>query len=330
MNLLVTGGSGYIGSHAVRLLARGGHEIWIYDDCLRGHRAAVPRGRLIEGEVGDRASIERVLRERRIDAVLHFAGVALVGESMARPDFYERKNLHASAVMFEAMESVGVRQIVFSSTTATYGAPEQMPISEDTPQRPINPYGATKLAVERLLEERCRRDGWAAFALRYFNAAGATPAGDLGEDHDPETHLIPLVLQVALGQRPRITVFGDDYPTPDGTCVRDYVHVDDLARAHAAALDRLRPGDFQACNLGSGCGHSVREVIEACRRATGRAIAEEIGPRREGDPPVLYADIRRAQCVLGWQPEYTDLEAICATAWNWHRTHPKGFDDRGA
>jgi UDP-glucose 4-epimerase len=220
-----------------------------------------------------------------------------------------------------------VRKIVFSSTTATYGAPENVPISEDEPQRPINPYGFTKLVIERALEDYAHAYGFGYAALRYFNAAGASPRGDLGEDHSPESHLIPIVLQVALAQRSRITVFGDDYPTHDGTCIRDYVHVDDLASAHALSLERLTPGEGLRLNLGTGAGHSVREVVDACRRVTGREIPVEIGPRRAGDPPQLVADSRRARAALGWTPKYIELDAIVATAWRWHSTHPRGYGD---
>ncbi|OYV85232.1 MAG: UDP-glucose 4-epimerase GalE [Planctomycetia bacterium 21-64-5] len=225
------------------------------------------------------------------------------------------------------MRTSGVRKIVFSSTTATYGSPEKTPISEDEPQRPINPYGFTKLVVERALADYARAYGFAYAALRYFNAAGASPRGDLGEDHTPESHLIPLVLQVALAQRTHITVFGDDYSTRDGTCIRDYIHVDDLASAHAQALERLTPGEGLLLNLGTGEGHSVREVIESCRRVSGRSIAMEIGPRRPGDPPELVADSRRARSTLDWSPKYLELDAIVGTAWRWHSGHPHGFGD---
>ncbi len=225
------------------------------------------------------------------------------------------------------MRSTGVRRIVFSSTTATYGVPDKIPITEDQRQDPINPYGFTKFVIERALADYAQAHQFAYAALRYFNAAGASPDGDLGEDHDPESHLIPLVLQVALGQRSHITVFGDDYPTPDGTCIRDYIHVDDLADAHLRALQQLVPGQGLRLNLGTGRGHSVREIIEACRHITGHTIPQQTGPRRPGDPPELVADSGRAQRQLQWQPRYTQLEAIVATAWNWHRSHPQGFPD---
>ena len=258
---------------------------------------------------------------------MHFAAFAAVGESMAEPAKYYQNNVVASLSLLEAMRPAGVGKIVFSSTTATYGVPERIPITEDEPQQPINPYGFGKLVIERALADYARAYGLAYAALRYFNAAGASPEGDLGEDHRPELHLIPIVLQVALGQRKQISIFGDDYPTPDGTCIRDYVHVDDLADAHLKALERLEQGRGLQLNLGTGRGHSVREVIEACRRVTGQPIPEEIALRRPGDPPELVADASKAQAVLGWRPRYMELEPIVETAWRWHSTHPQGFGD---
>lgn len=327
MNILVTGGAGYIGSHAVRLLSRAGHDVWVYDNLSQGHRSAVPAGRLIEGELADRDRLTAVLSNRRIEAVMHFAAFALVGESMADPAKYYQNNVVASLSLLEAMRASGVTRIVFSSTTATYGEAKRIPITEDEPQQPINPYGFAKLVIERALADYARAYGLGYAALRYFNAAGASPEGDLGEDHTPESHLIPIVLQVALGQREQITVFGDDYPTPDGTCIRDYIHVDDLAAAHLKALERLEPGRGLQLNLGTGRGHSVRQVIDSCRRISGRPIAFEIGPRRPGDPPELVADSSRAQAVLDWRPKYPELDAIVETAWRWHSKHPQGYGD---
>jgi len=327
VKILVTGGAGYVGSHATRFLEMAGHEIWVYDNLCLGHRSAVAAGRLVEGNLHDQSKLAAVLTEKRIEAVMHFAAFALVGESVSDPAKYYANNVGGSLALLEAMRASGVRKIVFSSTTATYGAPERVPIGEDEPQRPINPYGFTKLAVERALADYARAYGFAYAALRYFNAAGASPRGDLGEDHTPESHLIPLVLQVALAQRTHITVFGDDYPTRDGTCIRDYIHVDDLASAHAQALERLTPSQGLHLNLGTGEGHSVKEVIEACRRVTGRNIATEIGPRRPGDPPELVADSRKARSTLDWSPKYVELDAIVATAWRWHSGHPHGFGD---
>lgn len=327
MKVLVTGGAGYIGSHAVRLLTRAGHEVWVYDNLSLGHRAAVPAGRLIEGDLVDRSRLAAALREHAIDAVMHFAAFAFVGESVANPAKYYQNNVVGSLALLEAMSDAGVRKIVFSSTTATYGVPERIPISESEPQRPINPYGFGKLVIEQALADYARAYDLAYAALRYFNAAGASPDGDLGEDHKPETHLIPLVLQVALGQREHVTVLGDDYPTPDGTCIRDYVHVDDLGSAHVLALEKLEPGAGLQLNLGTGRGHSVREVIDACRRVTGHAIPAMIGPRRPGDPPELIADARLAQETLRWRPQYTEIEPIVRTAWQWHSKHPNGYGD---
>jgi len=327
MNVLVVGGAGYVGSHTVRLLARAGHEVWVYDNLALGHRGAVPPGSLIEGELADTDRLTTVLKERRFDAVMHFAALALVGESVAHPASYYRNNVVGSLSLLDAMVAAGVRRIVFSSTTATYGAPRDMPITEDQLQQPINPYGFTKLVVEHALADYARAYGIGYAALRYFNAAGASPDGDIGEDHDPESHLIPIVLQVALGQREKVTVFGDDYSTPDGTCIRDYVHVDDLGRAHVAALDHLKDGEGIALNLGTGRGTSVLEVIEACRRVTGHPIPAEVGERRPGDPPELVADSSRAQKMLAWRPEFVEIDAIVETAWRWHKSHPRGFDD---
>ena len=325
MRILVVGGAGYIGSHTLRLLARAGHDVWAYDNLIFGHRAAVPTGRLLVGDLHERPLLEQALAEHKIDAVVHFAAFAQVGESVTDPAKYYRNNIVGSLSLLEAMRSVGVRKIVFSSTTATYGVPKRIPITEAEPQKPINPYGYSKLVVEQALADYAHAYGFSYAALRYFNASGASPDGDIGEDHTPETHLIPLVLQVALGQRPHITVFGNDYPTPDGTCIRDYIHVDDLADAHLRALNLLEPGTTLKLNLGTGRGHSVREVIDACRRATGHAIPEQLGARREGDPPELVADSTAARRVLGWSPQFTTIDSIVATAWKWHDAHPHGY-----
>jgi len=329
MNVLVTGGAGYIGSHTVRQLAQAGHRVWVFDHLRQGHAAAVPADRLIVGDLLDPASLRAALHQQQIEAVIHFAALALVGVSVADPALYYRNNLVGSLNLLDAMRETGVSRLVFSSTTATYGIPARLPITEDQPQQPINPYGFTKLAIEHALADYSHAYGLSHAALRYFNAAGASPDGELGEDHDPETHLIPLVLKVALGQREQITILGDDYPTPDGTCIRDYVHVDDLAVAHVLALESLQTNSRWAINLGTGRGHSVRQVIEACRRATGHPIPVAIGPRRPGDPPELVADATRARTLLGWTPRYTDIHEIVATAWQWHRTHPQGFRTPG-
>ena len=330
MNILVTGGAGYVGSHTARLLQKSGCDVWVYDNLSTGHRAAAPLGRLIEGDLHDGERLRRILAERRIDGVMHFAASALVGESVSDPAKYYHNNITATLSLLDAMRAEDVRRIVFSSTCATYGEPKSMPINEETPQQPVNPYGFTKLAIERALGDYAAAYGLGYAALRYFNAAGAAVDGTIGEDHDPESHLIPIVLQVALGQRPHVTVFGDDYPTPDGTCIRDYVHVDDLAAAHLSAMQRLEDGRGLKLNLGTGRGFSVREVIEACRRVTGRPIAETAGERRAGDPPQLVADPRRANETLDWRPQYDTVEAVVETAWRWHSAHPRGYEAAAA
>jgi UDP-glucose 4-epimerase len=326
VNILVTGGAGYIGSHAVRLLVRAGHEVWCYDNLSRGNRQAALTGRLIVGDVADRARLEAVLRAHKIEAVMHFAAFALVGESVTRPELYYQNNVIGSLALLEAMRASGVSRIVFSSTTATYGVPDRMPITEDTLQRPINPYGFSKLVIEQALADYAHAYGFGYAALRYFNAAGASPEGDLGEVDRFKTRLIPQVLAAALGLRRDITIFGDDYPTPDGTCIRDYIHVDDLGAAHLQALQRLQPGTGLCLNLGTGKGHSVRQVIDACRQVTGRDIAESVVARRPGDPPELVADASRAREALDWEPRYPDLEQIVSTAWRWHSTHLNGYE----
>ncbi|MEC8473221.1 MAG: UDP-glucose 4-epimerase GalE [Planctomycetota bacterium] len=328
MNVLVVGGAGYIGSHAVRKLTDAGHHVLVYDNLSRGHREAVPEGLLIEGELTDTATLTRVLTENRIEAVMHFAAFALVNESVNDPSLYYQNNVVATLSLLEAMRLADVKKFVFSSTTATYGEPNHVPISEDTPQRPINPYGFTKLVIEQALADYAEAYGMGYAALRYFNAAGAHPDGTIGEDHDPETHLIPIVLQVAMGQRDSITIFGNDYQTSDGTCVRDYVHVNDLADAHLKALDKIRPSTGICLNLGTGRGTSVREIIDACREVTGHAIPEQVGQRREGDPSELVADATRARDQLGWEPQYVEVCSIVETAWRWHQLHPNGYGSK--
>jgi UDP-glucose 4-epimerase len=325
MKVLVIGGAGYVGSHTVRQLVRSGHEVVIYDNLSRGHRQSVPEGTFVHGELADRAGLQRVLSEHAIEAVMHFAAFALVGESVAQPAMYYQNNVSAPLELLEAMRAEGVWRIVFSSTTATYGQPEIVPIAENTLQLPINPYGFTKLVFEHALTDYAHAYGFGCAALRYFNAAGASPDGDIGEDHDPESHLIPLVLQTALGQRTRIGIFGEDYPTPDGTCIRDYIHVDDLADAHLRALELLTPATNLQMNLGTGRGQSVKQIIDACRRVTGHPIPTSVEERRPGDPAELVADSSLAQRVLGWRPKYTEIEAIVETAWRWHSSHPRGY-----
>jgi UDP-glucose 4-epimerase len=327
MRILVTGGAGYIGSHAVRLFLARGHDVWVYDNLALGHRAAVLADRLIVSDLSETARLDHVLLERRIEAVVHFAAFANVGESVKDPAKYFQNNLVNTLTLMDCMRRQRIGRMVFSSTCATYGIPEKVPITENEPQKPINPYGDGKLAVERALSAYAAAYGWSYAALRYFNAAGASPDGTIGEDHDPETHLLPLVLQVALGKRPHIEIFGTDYPTPDGTCIRDYIHVDDLAEAHLLALERLAPGKELRYNLGTGRGYSVREVVRMAEEVTGKPIAVREGPRRPGDPPVLVAASEKVQRELAWRPKYLDLRGIMETAWNWHRKHPKGYHD---
>lgn len=290
MNILVIGGAGYVGSHTVRRLARNGHEVYVYDNLSKGHPQSVKEAELIRGELGDREKLIQIFSDKNIEAIMHFAAFALVGESVAQPAIYYQNNVSATLELLEAMRASDVRKIVFSSTTATYGQPERIPIAETTPQIPINPYGFTKLVIEHALTDYAAAYGFGCAALRYFNAAGASPEGDIGEDHDPESHLIPIVLQTALGQRAKIGIFGEDYPTPDGTCIRDYIHVDDLAEAHLKALDLLQPSSNLQLNLGTGSGHSVRAVVEACRKITGHPIPVSVEARRPGDPAELIAD----------------------------------------
>ena len=321
MKLLVTGGAGYIGSITSELLLDEGHEVVIFDNLERGHRQAVDeRARLIEGDLTDRAAILSAMQDVKPDAVLHFAAFALVGESMEQPELYFGNNLIGGIHLADAMVATGVKKIIFSSTCATYGQPEQMPMTEGLPQCPQNPYGESKLMLEKVLLWYQQLHGIVPVFLRYFNACGATEK--FGEDHDPETHLIPLILQVPLGKRDKVYIFGDDYDTPDGTCIRDYIHIADLAQAHILAL---KDGISGAFNLGNGGGYSVREVIDMAREVTGHAIPAEVAPRRPGDPAQLVAGADKAHTVLGWKPEYPDLRTIIEHAWNWHQSHPDGY-----
>ncbi len=335
MNVLVTGGAGYIGSHAALRLLNDGHAVSIVDDLSRGNRGAIeallPLGDacFVETGLGDRTGLERVLGERSIDMVMHFAALTYVGESVQFPLQYYHANTAGALTLLEAMDACGVKRLVFSSSCATYGEPppECIPIAESCPQRPVNPYGRSKLVVEQMLRDHLHAAGagFAFAALRYFNVAGCDAGGRLGEDHDPETHLIPICLQAALGQRESVVIFGTDYDTPDGTCIRDYVHVDDLIDAHVMAMDAMKPGRAMAYNVGIGSGASVREVIDAAHRVTGVNFAVTESERRPGDPPTLYADPSRIRSELGWAARYTDLDEIVATAWKWFETHPRGY-----
>ena len=319
-HVLVTGGAGYIGSHACKALAAAGYVPVTFDNLVYGHRSAVRWGPFIHGDILDRAALDTALRTWRPVAVMHFAAFAYVGESVANPGRYYRNNVVGSLTLLEAMRDAGVSRLVFSSTCATYGVPQAVPITEDHPQMPINPYGASKLMVERMLRDFDEAHGLRSISLRYFNAAGADPDGDAGEDHEPENHLIPLVLDAAAGRRPDIMVFGDKYPTPDGTCIRDYIHVSDLAQAHVLALRALENGvATTAYNLGNGRGFSVRQVIETARQVTGRAVTAVIAPQRLGDPAELVGDAGRIRAELGWLPQQVDLADILSTAWRWHQ-----------
>ena len=318
--VLVTGGAGYIGSHTCKALARAGYRPVTYDSLVHGHASAVKWGPLEQGDICDRARLDAVIAAYNPVAVLHFAAFAYVGESVTDPGKYIRNNVCGSLTLLEAMRDHQISSIVFSSTCATYGTPDALPIHEDTPQRPINPYGATKLYVERMLSDFGNAHALRSIALRYFNAAGADPDNEIGESHDPETHLIPLVLDAASGRRTNVTVLGTDYDTPDGTCVRDFIHVTDLADAHVKALQRLAGGGASsAYNLGIGQGHSVRDVIDAVERTTARKVPVAYGPRRAGDPATLVSAAAKAREALGWQPRITSLDEIVATAWSWHQ-----------
>ncbi|NCC50562.1 MAG: UDP-glucose 4-epimerase GalE [Spartobacteria bacterium] len=321
MKLFVTGGAGYIGSVTSELLLDQGHDVVIFDNLGRGHREAVdPRAELIVGDLQNRQDIREALLASRPDAVLHFAAFALVGESMEYPERYFDNNVIGGIHLADSMVEAGVRKIIFSSTCATYGQPDVMPMDEDLPQCPTNPYGESKLMLEKVLLWYQRLHGMEPVFLRYFNACGATEK--FGEDHDPESHLIPLLLQVPLGQRGKALIFGDDYDTPDGTCVRDYIHIVDLAEAHILALKEGLTGAF---NLGTGDGFSVRQVLDVAREVTGHPLPAEVAPRRSGDPAKLIASSAKAHRVLGWQPKYPDLETIVQHAWNWHKAHPNGY-----
>jgi UDP-glucose 4-epimerase len=328
MRILVIGGAGYVGSHCVRRLVTAGHHVTVFDNLSAGHRAAVDRKAMfIEGALGDVPTLDGVIDAGRYDAVMHFAAYLNVGESVAEPLMYYQNNVANTLHLLECMRAHDVRRIVFSSTCAVYGVPEELPITEDLLKSPINPYGHTKLAVEWMLQDSATAWHLGSVALRYFNAAGASSDGTIGEDHNPEIHLIPLVLQVALGQRDRIKVFGTDYPTPDGSCIRDYIHVEDLAEAHLRAIEGCTPGRAEAYNVGTGRGHSVLEVVEAARAVTGHKIPAEVTERRPGDPPALYANAERIRARFGWEARYTDLRETIGTAWAWHRAHPHGFGD---
>lgn len=327
MTILVLGGAGYIGSHMVYELVERGFDTVVVDNLETGHKEAVhPKARFYEGDIRNRSFMDSVFEKETIDGVIHFAANSLVAESMTNPLKYYDNNVCGTKVLLESMIAHDVKKIVFSSTAATYGEPERIPITETDKTSPINAYGETKLAMEKMMMWADRANGLKYVALRYFNACGAHPTGAIGEAHNPESHLIPLVLQVPLGKREHINICGEDYETKDGTCVRDYVHVMDLAQAHVLAIEYLMQGkESNVFNLGSGEGYSVKEIIEGARRATGLPIRAETAPRRPGDPATLIASSEKARTVLGWKPQYTDIEEIIATAWKWHSTHPNGY-----
>ena len=328
MAILVLGGAGYIGSHTVRQLIDAGRDVVVVDNLETGFRAAVhPKARFYQADIRDKASLEPVFEREQIEGVIHFAANSQVGESMVKPLKYYDNNLCGTKCLLEVMVAHGVDKIVFSSTAATYGEPERVPILETDPTNPTNCYGETKLSMEKMFKWVGRAHGLRFVSLRYFNACGAHPSGEIGEAHNPETHLIPLILQVPNGQRPAISIFGNDYPTPDGTCIRDYIHVTDLAQAHILALEYLeKGGGSDIFNLGNGVGFSVREVIETARRVTGHPIPTQETPRRAGDPAQLIASSEKAKTVLGWKPQYADLETIISSAWRWHKSHPHGYE----
>lgn len=327
--ILVSGGAGYIGSHTVLALQAAGHEVLVLDDFSEGHLAALRGTAYVRGSLLDRQFLKDVFGRHRITGVVHFAARTYVGESVERPGRYYENNVVGTLQLLDAMVAAGCKRLVFSSTCATYGEPASLPIREEAPQRPVNPYGNTKLCCEMMQRDFARAHGMGVVALRYFNAAGADPEGRLGEDHRPETHLIPLVIAAALGRLSQIKVFGDDYPTPDGTCIRDYVHVADLATAHVLALQSLPAGagSFEAYNLGNNNGTSVREVIAAVERVTGRKVPFLVTARRPGDPPLLVGSPDKIQRELGWQPRWSDIDTIVKTAWQWHEAHPEGYGD---
>ena len=324
MKLLVTGGAGYIGSVVAAQLLEAGHEVVVLDNLAKGHERAVPQGvRFVQADLLDTEQVNRVLAEG-FDGVLHFAALALVGESVQRPERYYRNNVCGTLNLLDAMRDVGVPRLIFSSTCAVYGEPQTVPIAETIPTQPTHPYGGSKLAVDQMIGFECAAHGLAAASLRYFNVAGAS--GPFGEAHDPETHLIPNVLLAAAGRHDAVQIFGTDYPTPDGTAIRDYIHVEDLARAHLLALAGVQSCQHAIYNLGNGAGFSVREVIEAALRVTGRPIPAVEGPRRPGDPPALVASSRKIRDALGWVPQKPDLASMIADAWEWMQAHPRGFE----
>jgi UDP-glucose 4-epimerase len=325
MKILITGGAGYVGSACLRHVAAQGHEVLAYDNLAMGHVGAVAGHDLVRGDIADTEKLTATMRDFGAEAVMHFAAATYVGESVENPDYHYGNNIGGTRSLLNAMRAAGVSRMLFSSTCATYGMTHSLTMSETTPQDPFSPYARTKLAVEWMIRDYAAAYGFGFTLLRYFNAAGADPGGAHGEDHRPENHLIPLVLQTALGQREKIMIYGDDYPTSDGTCIRDYVHIADLASAHRLAIEATTPETAEVFNIGTGVGQSVKQIIAACEKIVGHPIPQEITPRRPGDPPRLVADPTKLKTQLGWEPAYTDIEKTIATAWEWHRTHPEGY-----
>lgn len=326
MAVLVTGGLGYVGSHAVKMLMERGESVVALDDLVFGHKEASSGSEIVIGDIGDKELLRKIFSTHTIDSVMHFAAFADVGESVADPQKYYITNVSKSLAMLEVMLEFGIKMMIFSSSAATFGEPTQIPIPEDHPKDPTNPYGRSKLMLEEILKEYEHAYGLRSISFRYFNASGADPSGLIGEDHKPEHHIIPLVLEVAMGRREKFSMFGTDWPTPDGTCIRDYVHVTDLAQAHVLGLDALRNGKGTAVyNLGNGSGYSNRQVIATAEEVTGKKINVVDAPRRPGDPAVLVASSKKAVEELGWSPKYPDLKTIIETAWNWHSNHPNGY-----
>jgi UDP-glucose 4-epimerase len=330
MKILVTGGAGYVGSACLRYIARRGHGVIAYDNLVEGHPKAVDDQELVVGDIADTEKLTQVLRRFGADAVMHFAAATYVGESVTNPEYHYRNNVGGTLSLLNAMRAAGVKRMLFSSTCATYGMSPEVPMTENTRQDPFSPYARTKLAVEWMIRDFSHAYGLGFTLLRYFNASGASPDGRFGEYHNPETHLIPLVLQVALGQREKLMVYGTDYPTPDGTCIRDYIHIDDLASAHLLAIEATAEDTNEVFNVGTGTGQSVFEIVQACEKVTGKSIAREISPRRPGDPPALVADPTKLKTKLGWKPQFTAIEDTVRTAWAWHQANPKGYEARAA
>jgi UDP-glucose 4-epimerase len=327
MNICVIGGAGYIGSHAVKLLVEKGHTVTCVDNLSNGHYSAVDkRAKFYIGDLANTFQMIDIFQKEKVEAVMHFAASAYVGESVTDPRKYYRNNVSNTVSMLDAMHATGIRKLVFSSTCATYGIPEKMPMTEDIPQKPINPYGDSKLMVEHILKDVAKAEGLAFAAPRYFNVAGCAPDGAIGEDHRPETHIIPVLLNVVLGKKSHMDLYGTDYPTKDGTCIRDYIHVWDLVEAHLVLLENLKPGQGLFYNLGVGRGYSNREIIQAVEKVTGKKIPVKEAPRRAGDPPELYADPSKVKKELGWSARFTDLDEIVRTAWNWFSKHPNGYE----